>query len=264
VEAYEFIARQLVGEGLASATLLSMRLFFAVLRGVALGGALILLSRPACAFCNVPPIRLDDEFFVSDIVFEGSIVADQKIGLTPDGFFDARSFTWQIDRVFRGSIVSGQRVRTVTGNDSARFPLDAGASRSLVGGKYLIFAFTDKEHVGVFAVDQCGNSLPLREAASKIREIEELPHHHGGLIYGSMMDGDRGVQITAKGSGGSFSTLTKENGGFSINLPPGRYAVVAEERGHVFVDTDIAYKRSGDVVVPDGGSAGLSFREKGR
>lgn len=226
--------------------------------------ALVLVNEPAEAYCNVPPIRLDDEFFVSDIVFTGSIIADKKMGLTSDGFFEARSFTWRVDKVLRGSIVPGQRVRTITGNDSARFPLDAGRSGSLVGGKFLIFALKDRQHTGVFAVDQCGSSMPLQEAASKIRQIEELPHRHGGLIYGSMVDGDRGVQITAIGRGGTFSTITKEDGTFSITLPPGRYSVVAEEAGHVFVDTDIAYKDSHNLVVPDGGSAGVSFREKGR
>jgi hypothetical protein len=241
-----------------------MRLFIAIVRGVALCAACVLLSKPAGAFCNVPPIRLDDEFFVSDLVFEGSIVADRKIGLTPDGFFDARSFTWRVDRVFRGSIVPGQRVVTLTGNDSGRFPLDAGSSSSLVGGKFLIFALTNRQHVGLFAVDQCGNSRPLREAASKIREIEDLRNHHGGLIYGSMMDGERNVQITAKGRAGKFSAMTTNDGSFSIKVPPGRYSVVAQESGHVFVDTDIAYKDSRSVFVPEGGGAGLSFREKGR
>lgn len=233
-------------------------------RGVTFCFALLLLTKSAEAYCNVPPIRVDDEFFVSDIVFTGSIVGDKKIGLTPEGFFEARSFTWRVDRVFWGSIVPGQRVETLSGNDSGRFPLDAGRSRSLVGGKFLIFAFTDRQHSGLFAVDSCGNSRPLREAASKIHEIEELPHHHGGLIYGSMMDGDRGVQITAKSSGRNFSTTTKEDGSFLIKLPPGHYSVVADEVGHVFVDTDIAYKRSNNVFVPNGGSAGLSFREKSR
>ncbi len=241
-----------------------MRLFLAIVRGVTLCLALLLLNKPADAYCNVPPIRLDDEFFVSDIVFTGSIVADRKIGLTPEGFFEARSFTWRVDRVLRGSIVPGRRVTTFTGNDSGRFPLDAGQSGSLVGGKFLIFAFRDRQHSGFFAVDSCGNSRPLSEAASKIHEIEDLPHHHGGLIYGSMMDGERGVQITAGGGSGKFSTMTKEDGSFSMKLPPGRYSVVAQEPGHVFVNTDIAYKDSNNVFVPDGGSAGLSFREKGR
>jgi hypothetical protein len=241
-----------------------MRLFIAIVRGVTLRVTCLLLNKTAGAFCNVPPIRVDDEFFVSDIVFTGSIIADKKIGLTPDGFFEARSFTWRVDKVLRGSIVPGQRVITVTGNDSARFPLDAGGSRSLVGGKFLILAFTDRQHAGLFAVDSCGNSRRLNDAASKIRQIENLPNHHGGLIYGSMMDGERGVQITVRGSAGDFSTTTQEDGSFSIKLPPGRYSVVAEEAGHVFVDTDIAYKDSRNIFVPDGGSAGLSFREKGR
>jgi hypothetical protein len=241
-----------------------MRFFIAIVRGVTLFVAFFLLNKPAEAFCNVPPIRLDDEFFVSDIVFIGSIVSDKKIGLTPEGFFEARSFTWRVDRVLRGSIVPGQRVRTFTGNDSGRFPLDAGQLISLGGGKFLIFAFRDRQHTGFFTVDSCGNSRPLHEAASKIHEIEDLPHHHGGLIYGSMMDGERRVQITAGGSSGKFSTMTKEDGSFSIKLPPGRYIVVAQEPGHVFVNTDIAYKDSTNVIVPDGGSAGLSFRAKGR
>jgi len=212
----------------------------------------------------VPQIRLDDEFFVSDIVFTGTIVADRKIGLTREGFFEARVFTWRVDTVLRGAITSGQQVKTFTGNDSARFPLESGAAGSLAGRSFLVFAFRDEQHAGSFAIDNCGNSVPLRAAKSKISEIKALPLHHGGLLYGSMMDGDAGVRITAKGSVGSFSTATKDDGSFQINVPPGHYSVIAERPGKVFSKTDIAYKDPNDVVVPDGGSAGLSFREKGR
>ena len=43
-----------------------------------------------------------------------------------------------------------------------------------------------------------------------------------------------------------------------------KFAAAAEKAGHMYTDTDIAYKSSSNVLVPDGGSAGLSFQEQGR
>lgn len=39
----------------------------------------------ARAVCFEPKIRVDDEFFVSDLVFTGTLVEDQKIGLARGG-----------------------------------------------------------------------------------------------------------------------------------------------------------------------------------
>jgi hypothetical protein len=98
--------------------------------------ALAILAMPSLhAFCYEPKIRVDDEFFVSDLVFTGTIIADQKIGLTPDGFYDEDAFTWRVQQVFRGAIHTGDMVRTYSGNDSGRFPYDVK-----VGQHFLIFA----------------------------------------------------------------------------------------------------------------------------
>jgi hypothetical protein len=211
------------------------------------------------AFCLEPKIRVDDEFFVSDLVFTGTLVADHKLGLTPDGYYGEDAFTWRVQRVFRGAIHSGDMVRTYSGNDSGRFPFDVK-----VGQHFLIFAFPYPTHKGGFAADNCGNSVPLSEAASTITEIHKLPTRHTGLLYGQMIDSDEGVRIVATGAGGKYSTVSGSDGKFSIPVPPGIYVVTATKPDHVYADFFPAYKNSKAVTVPVGGSAGLAFREKGK
>jgi len=218
----------------------------------------MLVSTRLWAFCLEPKIRVDDEYFVSDLVFTGTIVADEKIGLTPDGFFDGQDFTWRVDRVFRGPVHPGELVHTYSGNDSGRFPFE-----TKVGGRFLILASPYSDQKGEFAVDSCGNSAPLSRAASTIAEIRQLPRHHGGLIYGKMIDGDEGVRITAVADR-SYSTVSGPNGEFSMSVRPGTYAVTVTKAGHTYADFDLAYKNSSAVKVPEGGSAGVAFREKGR
>src|SRR5664280_1006807 len=154
--------------------------------------ALAILATPRLhALCFEPKIRVDDEFFVSDLVFTGSIVADQKTGLTPEGDYDGHIFTWRVDRVFRGAIHVGDLVHTHSGDDSGRFPLEAEEGHQ-VGRHFLIFASPEPTHKEGFGIDNCGNSVPLSEAASTIAQIRKLPNRHGGLLYGEMIDGDVG------------------------------------------------------------------------
>jgi hypothetical protein len=215
------------------------------------------------AFCLEPKIRVDDEYFVSDLVFTGTIIADRKVGVTPDGFYDGHDFTWRVSSVFRGPIRPGNLVHTYSGDDSGRFPFEAEEGHN-VGLRFLIFASADINQKGGFAVDGCGNSVHLSKAASTIAEIRQLPNCHGGLLYGEMYDGDEGTRIVAMGPKGKYSTVSGPHGKFSMPVPPGKYAVTASKTGHIYSDMDMAYKSAKDVTVPDGGSAGLAFREQGK
>jgi len=215
------------------------------------------------AFCDEPRIRVDDEFFVSDLVFTGTIVADDRTGVTPEGFYDGHDFTWRVSRVFRGAVRPGDLIHTYSPDDSARFPLEAEEGHQ-VGRRFLIFAFPDRTHKSEFAVDDCGHSVPLSKAASTIAEIRRLPQRHGGLLYGEMFDWDEGVRIVATGADRTYSTLSDSRGKFELRLPPGNYSVAAVKPGHIYTDFEFAYKPAHAVKVPDGGSAGVAFREKGK
>jgi hypothetical protein len=158
---------------------------------------------------------------------------------------------------------AGDLVHTYSGDDSGHFPFEAEDGHN-VGMGFLIFAFADKSQKGRFAVDNCGNSTHLSKATSTIAELEQLPSRHGGLLYGEMYDGDEGASIVATGPRGTYTTVSGPDGKFSISIPPGTYAVTANKAGHAYNDMDIAYKQARNVTVPDGGSAGLTFREKGK
>jgi hypothetical protein len=118
--------------------------------------------------------------------------------------------------------------------------------------------------VGEYSVDDCGNSVPLSQGTRTIAEIQTLPGRHGGLLYGEMFDGDEGVRVIATAGGKKYETVSGAEGKFSLRVPPGTYSVTAAKSGHTYTDFELAYKRSKNVVIPDGGSAGLAFCEVGR
>jgi hypothetical protein len=224
---------------------------------------MFLVTSQIHAVCSEPKIRVDDEFFVSELVFSGTIVADRKVGLASDGAYDGHDFSWRINEVYRGAVRAGELVHTYSSDDSARFPWDAEDGHQ-VGRRFLIFTFPDSEHKGQLAVDDCGNSALLSKAARTIAEIRTLPNGHGGLLYGEMFDGDIGVRIIATAANGkTYSALSNRNGKFTIRLPSGTYSVTAAAPGRIYEDFELAYKTSHRVTVPNGGSAGLAFREKG-
>lgn len=110
-----------------------------LVRSFAILTVFVLATTQLYAFCHAPEIRVDDEFFVSDLVFTGTIVADQKADLTADGDYDGHIFTWRVGGVFHGAIRAGDLGHTYSGNDSGRFPLEAEEGHQ-VGRRFLLFA----------------------------------------------------------------------------------------------------------------------------
>ena len=116
-----------------------------------------------------------------------------------------------------------------------------------------------------FVISKKGGTITIAFAGRVVKaKINPIRNRYVVKEDGKVIDGDVGVRITATSLGRKYSTVTGHDGKFSLPIPPGTYSVTATKTGHIYADFDLAYKHSNAVIVPDGGSAGLAFREKGK
>jgi hypothetical protein len=176
------------------------------------------LSHPpvSSAYCPVPEIRANGEFFKSDAVFIGTVLSIRE---TPDtdnnvgGWF----YRMRTEEMFRGPV---SKVTTVyTENSSARFPLEKGR-------KYLLFAYKRNSRLEIFG---CGNSALLLEASDALTRLKNLragkqPSEIEGWVVAETGGIDvSGVLVTVKSQSKSYTAVTDKAGWFHFPAPPGRY-----------------------------------------
>jgi hypothetical protein len=103
------------------------------------------------AYCPVPEIRANGEYFKSDFVFVGTVLSVRK---KPDTDRDIGGWFYQlqIERIFRGK--PPDNLQVYTEDSDIRFPLQKNQ-------KYLLFAYRKR---GRLEIDSCGNSALLSEA----------------------------------------------------------------------------------------------------
>ena len=224
--------------------------------------AFLLVPATAFAVCSQPKIRVNDEFFTSEDVFEGTIVSDTKLGLDAQGNYAAHRFGWRIKQVFRGDIKPGDILQTYSEDDSGRFPPEAEEPR-VVGMSFLTFAY--KSQSGL-VVDSCGNSTYLSHATSVRKAIEAIPLHAESHIYGWVLANEASpaekpirITITSLENGNSFTVPANTDGNFDVKVKPGHYKVVASAPGLNITQDELRYKDANDVVAPKNGSAGVAF-----
>lgn len=209
---------------------------------------LLLFTISVWAVCSQPPPRVCTEFFDSDAVFTGTVIALRSDPDPPDS--ESGSSGWfyrlRVQQSFRGP--TERAIEVYTGNDSARYRLELGRS-------YLLFArkWSDGLEIGC-----CGNSSYLEESADKIHQIERIKKtKSGGEIAGRIGWGDSerygGIRIVAVGAKQTFEAQTDRFGWFHIPVPTGNYTVHAESPGHSFVPFDLTYDDPNHIVVNPGG-----------
>ena len=205
---------------------------------------LITLATSLWAVCRQPHPRVCTEFFDSDVVLSGTVIAVRTDGAEdfPAGWF----YTVRVGELFRGP--SGKTVEFWTENSSARFPLSKGR-------QYLLFAQKDDSQLELTC---CGNSTFLEDSADAIRQIREiLKTKSGGEISGRIGRVDSndfaGVRVTAIGAKGTFEVLTDKNSWFHMRVPDGAYRVRAHAPGRNFVSYDLSYDDPDNIVVHPGG-----------
>jgi hypothetical protein len=168
---------------------------------------------PTCvhAYCGVPEIRPNGEYFQSDVVFTGTVIT-ASYSFAAGGFYRLR-----VRRIFKGPTQNEFAVHTDSGD--SRFPLDKGRT-------YLLFAY--KTDTGL-EIDSCGNSDLLSKAAKSVRSIENIPHAPPyGVIEGWVVpetdDIDvSGVRVIVNGRSRNFTAVSDKDGWFHFRAPIGRY-----------------------------------------
>jgi hypothetical protein len=187
------------------------------LLSVLLFAALALCSPfSAFAYCPVPEIRANGEFFKSDAVFTGTVLSIRK---TPDARHAPGGWLYRmrIEETFRGS--TRDELTVYTEDSDVRFPLD-------MNQEYLLFAY--RRH-GRLEIDSCGNSSLLTEAGELLRKLTQLRHPEPfGEIEGwvaAETDGIdvSGVRVSIRSHSKTYNAVTDKDGWFHFQAPPGHY-----------------------------------------
>ena len=168
-------------------------------------------SGSALSFCPYPALKVCSEFFRSDSVLLGKIVAVSR-----DEAAGEIEFTIEVERTFKGK--AGRVVKARTEDASARWMSHVGERR---------VTFIREGMVG-----GCGPIDEPGYAGETIREIQALPLAAGATIEGEVTHGTgpgwrtaEGVEIRVSGGGVEYLTQTNRKGAFRINTPPGRYRI---------------------------------------
>jgi hypothetical protein len=224
-----------------------------------------LLPLPVMAFCNVPQPRLVcSEYFASRVVVEATLVrtsddeSEMDKKANPDLPPAAYIYSLRVNRVHRGK--AARTIFVYEANDSGRATFDW-----VPGREYLLFLFESSERKGAWALDGCGNSGPISEAKMALSEIALIQAARGGgVIHGVVSEQAlstpiAGVHVEAQGAAGRYTATTNQKGEFQLNVPAGRYVVLATKAGVTFGTADISYEDPRKIQIEPGGCAQVQF-----
>jgi hypothetical protein len=218
----------------------------------------------AHAFCSQPqPRSVCAEYSASKIVVEATLLKIDNVLYKNDPESVTGSYyTLRVDRVFRGTPV--HTVRIYEGNDSGRASFDWK-----VGRKYVLFLFDsiEKADEKVLELDGCGNSGPVAQANSVLREIEQMNDQRGtahitGMVSAFSLDGAMpNIEMVARGDGASYKGRTNRQGRFTIEVPAGDYAVIPVNRQLSFKVSELTYEDPLHLTMQPGSCAQVQFVE---
>ena len=226
-----------------------------IIRLTTLAVVWLFLTFPVSAVCRQPHPRVCAEFFRSDAVFVGTVISVRNwpVGQAgPGGWL----YRLEIKKSYRGP--SQRVIEVFTGNDTGQFPLEKGQT-------YLVFAYKED---GILSIDNCGNSEEFSKAADIIQQIEKLVVNMksasggdiGGRVVVSQKDvSARGITVTAKGGGKTYTSITNDEGWFHIHVPPGKYVVWPETSQWTVTPYDLSYDNEDHVSIEPGSCAELQF-----
>jgi hypothetical protein len=178
----------------------------------------LFFSPHAKAYCPVPGIRANGEFFKSDIVFTGTVLSIRKkpdVGNDPSGWF----YRVQVEQIFRG--LDQKELTVYTEDSDIRFPLEKNS-------KYLLFVYRRHRRL---EIDNCGNSALISDAAESLRRLRMLRNgKQRSEIEGSVAEETAGrdvsgIRVVIRSPSKVFTAITDKDGRFDFAAPPGRYQV---------------------------------------
>jgi hypothetical protein len=115
----------------------------------------------ACSCSAEPPVM--EEFASCKAVFSGRVLSRSKIVIAPAelGGFEEVSFTFLVDRVWKGQLTTQVDVATGVGGGDCGFLFEEGE-------EYLVYAFADEESL---ATNICTRTRPISLAFNDIKEL---------------------------------------------------------------------------------------------
>jgi hypothetical protein len=216
--------------------------------------ALPLLALPEAAFgvCNRPQPRLvRAEYSQSDAVVIAHLVKSQYIDPKDDQ--DYHLYSFQVEKILRGSIAN--QFVLWEENSSGRLTFDM-----VRGRKYLLFL--DRwARKGWWVADGCGNSGAVSKVEKALTEIQQIPSLQSAQITGDVEGPPAGAEVlvSRKKDGKQFKTRTRNNGTFSLYVPPDEYSVKVTAAGKSFVTDWLSYEHSDSVKLERGACAQIQF-----
>jgi hypothetical protein len=212
------------------------------------------LPEAAVGVCSTPQPRLvRAEYSQSEAVVIAHLVKSQHINPKDDQ--DYRLYTFQVEKVLRGSIPS--QFVLWEENSSGRLTFDV-----LRGREYLLFVDRWAEK-GWWTADGCGNSGEVSKVAKALREIQRITALRDALITGAVEPvtpvAHAKVLALRKSDGQQFETQTRDDGTFALTVPLGEYSVKVTARGKNFVTHWLSYENAESVKLESGGCAQIQF-----
>jgi hypothetical protein len=193
------------------------------------------------------------EYSQSEAVVIAHLVRSRHI--TPKDDQDYRLYTFQAEKILRGSIPS--QFVLWDENSSGRLSFDV-----LRGRKYLLFVDHWAER-GWWTADGCGNSGEVSKVAKALREIQRTTALRDALITGTVEAGipvaHAKVLALRKNDGKQFETQTSDHGTFALTVPSGEYSVKVNARGKTFVTSWLSYENAESVKLESRGCAQIQF-----
>ena len=216
----------------------------------------ILVVGSVTAVCARPHPKVCAEFFKSDSVFVGTVVAQTAV-INKEGY-DGWVYRLRVRKVYRGP--TQDFIEVYTENTSGRFPLDTGET-------YLLFAYTFEKR---FTITCGGNSAKLSEAGDALRQLEDLMKRLksstdgevSGVVdefVGMNQPAVPGVLVTVRGGGKRYQGVTGKDGWFHITVPPGIYVVSAHSSKLHVIPYDLSYDDPEHIVVHKCGCTAIQF-----
>lgn len=219
---------------------------------------LSILAAPKAAFgfCDRPQPRLvRAEYFQSEAVVIAHLVKSRHVDPKDDQ--DYHLYTFQVEKLLRGHIPS--QFVLWDDNTSGRLGFDVLPRR-----KYLLFV-NHWASKGWWRADGCGNSGEVSKAAKSFREIGRIPSLQNALITGEVETAtvtpvaQANVMAIRKNDGSQFKTQTRQDGTFTLNVPPGEYSVKVDAGEKSFVTDFLSYENADLVKLERGGCAQIQF-----
>jgi hypothetical protein len=209
-------------------------------------------SPPSRAYCPVPEIRANGEFFKSEAVFTGTVLSIRKKPDTdddPGGWF----YHLRVEVMFRGPV--RDELTVYTEDSDVRFPLQKNR-------KYLLFAYRRR---GRLEIDSCGNSALLSEAGDSLRRLKRLSHGESpteidGWVVAETAGIDvSGIRVTIRSRSKVYSVVTDKEGRFHLRVPPGLYRADFKSREYYLNGADEFWYDPEHFTVHAGECASVQF-----